>query len=316
MKQLLILVHPGSLCGSADMNIGKFEARAGRDSICSELSAWQGSLLVLDGEFSDELPNYPQLDRAICGAVGAVVADDEFRVRLPADDPEHADIAVAFLQSKDVALNTSIGVTGAWYSPENTHGCVNAVFDALQGAGYTSVRVNDSAVSDSFEGCDVTPESEDTPSTELATDVIVALKSGLTATIRSRLAFDGFYAQVIAADEDDKGQKLLKMDVLFDDEVIASADAGYLAPSHGGHLAVLNIVVNESWRRLGIATALYDAVERHYGETVLPYPGNEGGGIQHFWLHRLKDFPDVLSRVRDNIGSVARPVDPLETLIT
>ena len=72
---ILVLVHPGSACGSADMNLGKFEARAARAELAYELDYWHGTLLVIDGELSDELPWYPQLDRAIteCLARGCLL---------------------------------------------------------------------------------------------------------------------------------------------------------------------------------------------------------------------------------------------------
>lgn len=65
VHRVLVLVHPGSACGSANFNIGKFEARAARDALCSELDNWRGDVLVIDGELSDELEFYPSFDLAI-----------------------------------------------------------------------------------------------------------------------------------------------------------------------------------------------------------------------------------------------------------
>lgn len=135
----------------------------------------------------------------------------------------------------------------------------------------------------------------------VAGDAII-LRNELTLIIQSRLAYDGFYGDVLAPEEDGSGQKVLKATVSFDGQIVASASAGYLDDSRGGHLAVLNIMVDPMWRRQGIATAIYDAVESHYGDKVLPYPGNEGGAIQHFWYSRLKTCPDILERVKDDIG--------------
>lgn len=133
----------------------------------------------------------------------------------------------------------------------------------------------------------------------------IVLKDDSTAAIKMRIVPDVFYGDALAADDDGNGQSILELDVYVGGLAIAHAQAGYLAPSHGSHLSMLNIVVAPDWRRKGVASALYDAVEGQYGDSVLPYPGNEGGAIQHFWLHRLKDSPEVLDRVRYDIGNVS-----------
>lgn len=136
------------------------------------------------------------------------------------------------------------------------------------------------------------------------------LKGNNMITLQCTMAYDGFYNDVIASEDEDGeiSQKLLQIVVRQGGEYVGSATAGYLAPSHGGHLAVLNIWVEENFRQQGIATKIYDAVEKHYGDTVLPYPGNEGGAIQHFWVNRLKDRPELLARYAENIGRI-KPIE-------
>lgn len=133
----------------------------------------------------------------------------------------------------------------------------------------------------------------------------VRLGNGAIANLRLETGFDGFYNEVFAPEEDGSGQAIANVTVCVDGQTVASASAGYLNDRRGGHLAMLNIIVDEKWRRQGIATAIYDHVEAHYGNLILPYPGNEGGAIQDFWIDRLKDAPDLLQQYSENIGSTA-----------
>lgn len=144
---VLILVHPGSLCGSADYNIGRLNACAARDEIASQLNGWNGRLLVLDGALSDELPSYRQLNEAIRQAVARCSTATGFGRRVDADDPDHSEIAVRHLREARIPLSTEVFVTGAWYHPGNDGGCVNGAFDALKAAGYRKASIDDSACS-------------------------------------------------------------------------------------------------------------------------------------------------------------------------
>ncbi len=42
MERVLVVVHPGSACGSANFNIGQFEARSAREELADELTRWDG----------------------------------------------------------------------------------------------------------------------------------------------------------------------------------------------------------------------------------------------------------------------------------
>lgn len=162
---ILILVHPGSLCGSANANLGKTEARAVRDYVIGDLNSWEGSVLVLNGFLSDELPSYPMLEESISDAVkrGEVSG---FGMQLQADDPEHAEIARDFLIQRGMEFDTPIKLTGAWYDPDLKFGCINGTQDALTAAGFSNVIVMDSAAlmddgddeDQSEEPCLVLPE--------------------------------------------------------------------------------------------------------------------------------------------------------------
>jgi GNAT superfamily N-acetyltransferase len=142
----------------------------------------------------------------------------------------------------------------------------------------------------------------------------VTLSSGTNAVISKRMTYDGFYNEVIdhdmSDDDETTGQRVLKLELSIDGNVVGGATAGYLNMRRGGHLAVLNVCVSDDWRQHGIATALYDAVENHYGDQVLPYPGNEGGAIRKFWVNRLKGEPELLAQFSENIGPVPRSSAP------
>ncbi len=138
---VLILVHPGSLCGSANANLGTVDARCVRDAVMDELRAWRGDVLVLDGFLSDELDDYPMLQKAINDAVERAPG---FGARIQADDPEHAELAVAFLRERGVPLDAKVALTGAWFDPTDSSGCVNATRDALAAVGYSDLDVLES----------------------------------------------------------------------------------------------------------------------------------------------------------------------------
>jgi hypothetical protein len=143
---ILVLVHPGSACGSADFNIGHIEARAARDGLCFELDAWAGGILVIDGGFSDELPEYPTLNAAIEGALERSLKAGLVSQRVMGDDPEQSDRAREFigLLGADAQAYTFC-ITGTWYMPDDGGGCVGSVLEVFQAAGLTA-EVSDHAV--------------------------------------------------------------------------------------------------------------------------------------------------------------------------
>lgn len=132
----------------------------------------------------------------------------------------------------------------------------------------------------------------------------VFLHNGARPAISIRIVNDAYYGEVLAAEQDGTKQKVAQVALRVNGNLIASATAGYLDHRHGGHLAMLNILVLDDWRRQGVATAIYDAIEQHYADQVLPYPGNEGGPIQSFWINRLKQQPDLLNRYLEHVDIV------------
>lgn len=142
-RPLVILVHPGSLCGSADANLGDEEACRVRDEIISFLDDWEGDVLALQGFLSDELPSYPDLNSAMQDALDRA-SEDGLGISIFAEDPDHPFIALMEMESVGVDLDTPILVTGAWYDPSGLSGCVNSTVTALKEAGYTNVKVESS----------------------------------------------------------------------------------------------------------------------------------------------------------------------------
>lgn len=142
--KVLVLVHPGSACGSADFNIGKFEARASRDALAHELGTWDGALFVIDGALSDELADYPALDNAINLALAKAAAAGRIAKRVMGDDPDQVDRVreLAALMGA-AARRATFQVTGAWYDPADQEGCVNSVVNTLREMGCSAAASDD-----------------------------------------------------------------------------------------------------------------------------------------------------------------------------
>ncbi|PZR93465.1 MAG: hypothetical protein DI537_10105 [Stutzerimonas stutzeri] len=145
---VLIVVHPGSCCGSANLTIGRSDARASREGLISELRKWSGDIAVIDGEFSDELPLYPVLNEALVGAISRNTNAGYKAARVEgdaADEFDQAAAATALIQKFGLSPHShSIKLTGAWLEQVHEDGCIDDVFDVMTAAGF-SVDVLDSA---------------------------------------------------------------------------------------------------------------------------------------------------------------------------
>lgn len=145
-RDVLVVVHPGSACGSADYNIGRFEARAARDALVTALKTWHGGVLVIDGELSDELPDFPALNGAIDVALSQARDRGHTSLRVVGDDPDQVKRISEFVKKGGSAVREfQYEVTGAWYHPEDGSGCVGSVITQLQKMG-CKARVHESAV--------------------------------------------------------------------------------------------------------------------------------------------------------------------------
>lgn len=148
-EPVLIVVHPGSCCGSANLNLGRYDARAARDGLSSELARWNGHIAVIDGDLSDDLSDYPIFNRGITDAL-ARNASAGFKSRR-IDGYAAADfdqVAAAAALVADLGLSPQanpIKLTGAWtHGEESDSGCIDDVYSTLAAAGF-SVDILDSA---------------------------------------------------------------------------------------------------------------------------------------------------------------------------
>jgi hypothetical protein len=147
-QHILVLVHPGSACGSADYNLGKVNAREARENLIQTLDQWNGALLVIDGELSDELDFYPQFSRSIETALHRAKGLGLIGQRVIGNDPDQVLRITEFVtsMSEQDKADTAFTVTGAWLHPEDGTGCVGSVHQQLLALGCKS-QVDDSAVS-------------------------------------------------------------------------------------------------------------------------------------------------------------------------
>lgn len=143
----LILVHPGSLCGSARAMLGKYDADAAREEILYEVSHHHGPLVIIDGSFSDELSRAENelietslarneaLGHLALRIWGCDAGEAPYIGWKPTglagkhavfDGQEEAACAIA-----DILDTGQILITGAWATEDGSSGCVCSVRDAL-----------------------------------------------------------------------------------------------------------------------------------------------------------------------------------------
>lgn len=131
-SSLLIVVHPGSLCGSLDMHLGN-EADETRYAIAEEIENWPGPVAVVSGCFMDELERsgYRDLGRAL----------DSHATYVTRGEPSDLGLKrAAFRIAKRFGLQAGakVRITGAWNDKDGS-GCVTAVANALKSRGIEAV---------------------------------------------------------------------------------------------------------------------------------------------------------------------------------
>jgi hypothetical protein len=147
VEPLLILVHPGSACGSADFNLGRSVAKAERQGLITDLNNSNGGLLVVDGDISDELPRYPALKGAIDEALARAKSRGLIAQRVFACDMKTTNWPTKvkkMVQNMQLDPQTPIEVTGAWVDGET--GCVVAVYQTLQSLGFKNLVISQNAL--------------------------------------------------------------------------------------------------------------------------------------------------------------------------
>ena len=145
----LVLVHPGSMCGSAEMQIGRDRATELRKAVLKEVSEHTGPLVVIDGFLSDEL--FPEEDALIMEALQRNAEQGHFARRFwgcdggeepfdawesfGADDGEQTEFEGQEAAAETFAhhlAHTEIRVSGAWATDDLSSGCATSVMIVLR----------------------------------------------------------------------------------------------------------------------------------------------------------------------------------------
>lgn len=141
---VLVIVHPGSACGSAEMNLGRDGADYQRGEMQLAVEDWQGAVVVIDGELSEELEGYrstwSEWGNSIQQALERAKKKGLLALRVRGDDAEdynqQAAIADVVKNHGMTPANTTFTLTGAWVD-EDGGGCVHSVREVLERLGFT-----------------------------------------------------------------------------------------------------------------------------------------------------------------------------------
>lgn len=176
MTKTLILVHPGSLMGSADMHLGQEKARQVRDDIFIEVSEHDGAFLVIDGSLSDELLR--EQNRVIEEALRSAEEGGHLALRVWGDDdgadphdfwqkyPRNSKGLSVFgnqmMAASELAAALPPGeiiLTGAWLDDDYGTGCVRAVEKELRTALGADALISISKTAARMPAANPTPEA-------------------------------------------------------------------------------------------------------------------------------------------------------------
>ena len=157
VPETLILVHPGSMCGSARMQLGRAEADAARAEVLDRVRAHEGPLLVIDGALSDELSvaENALIDRAVLAAgyrgqlAARVWGCDSGEVPYCRWAGFRSDDGPLVFDGQEAAATDLVPslpdgpvlVTGAWAGTNASDGCVNSVANAIRSVLGREARV-------------------------------------------------------------------------------------------------------------------------------------------------------------------------------
>lgn len=144
--QVLVLVHPASACGSAEFSLGRGEARLARTALLQELRQWRGGIVVIDGDFSEELATVPIFNGAIDDCLAR--ARDAGVVSARIDGPPaifEERFAQWLMSQPGRGQGSNFVVSGVWFHPKDGGGCVGAIYDVLRNHGCTA-EVSESAM--------------------------------------------------------------------------------------------------------------------------------------------------------------------------
>jgi hypothetical protein len=158
---VLVVVHPGSACGSADMNLGVQEGRRRRAILSDDVAAWIGPVIIIDASLSDELGlrAYRRLGLVIEQALGRAQSAGHIAMRINADDAEeHNQVwAAEHLCAAGILVpgKHRVEVTGCWHDPAGKSGCVTSVWHVFKAMDFNSM-VRSSAIEEPVDELSMT----------------------------------------------------------------------------------------------------------------------------------------------------------------
>ena len=165
---LLVIVHPGSACGSAEANLGRDCADYQRLEMQATVADWDGAVVVIDGDLSDELDgwrgSWKEWGQTVAKAVERAKDNGLLSLRVMGNDASEYNQQDAIRDVvKDHGLtpaNTVITLTGAWVE-DSGDGCVHSVREVLEELGFSPTLESPMDLDFSLETEDDFDEDED-----------------------------------------------------------------------------------------------------------------------------------------------------------
>lgn len=125
-KEVLVVVHPGSACGSADFSMGLEAAALARYDLGRTIHQWNGDSIIISNEFHAETDTYAQIGLALQGLRDPILID--------ACASREGWDEEAFQTIRSMPADRFI-ITGAWHHPDQRSGCVDAIAAKMEEAG-------------------------------------------------------------------------------------------------------------------------------------------------------------------------------------
>jgi len=151
---ILVVVHPGAACGSADFVLGSWDAADARDNLIREANKWEGGVIVLQDSAMHEtgqagLESWERWGDALKALVSRAKASGLVAIEQPAynETPPHHDEVIRALLANPKNRGTNYVVTGAWVFSDESGGCVLDVYSAIIRLGYKA-EISEDALRD------------------------------------------------------------------------------------------------------------------------------------------------------------------------
>ena len=173
---VLVIVHPGSLCGSLEMHCPRYSGVT-RILMTDEICNWMGNVAVIDHDLSDELATYMGL--------AAAVERAEVRVQGLPTERGLTNAARKIARALKIHPNTPIRLTGAWRDFDGT-GCVTAVDVAFRREGFRNVTISRNCPSSDRDQSPLDRHDSSTQPLNCGTQTLPGLSKPTACRSRSR----------------------------------------------------------------------------------------------------------------------------------